>query len=210
MKTLEHPTGHIVDETVEPPPSFAEHLIPFEVSCTNPVCGAKLLVDATDDLLYKAQYIMYADEMRFVLVVICPHCDVVLDVEEYGAPGNPATQAPTSAWRIEIPLRLRATAYRRWESDPSKNRSYWKMFFGSDAVRGWSLANQRAARKMRSRLCPDYTLDALRNAGFTEVEIRRLNRLIIPHVNGLLQRTDESFAEVVAGLRARLDAARKA
>jgi hypothetical protein len=201
MKTIELPQGHVATEPAEELPSFAEHLLPFEVCCTNPLCGAKLLVDAAPDLAYRALYTMYADEMRFTLVATCPHCDVLLVVEEYSAPGNPVGQALNPTWRSEIPLQLRSKAYKQWESDPNKNRTYWKMFFGSDAVRGWSRANQRAARKMRRRLCPDYTLDMLKAAGFTDVELRKLDRTVFPNVVRFLERTDLSFAEVVVEFR---------
>lgn len=205
MKTLRAP------QTARPEPDEfifepADRLEPISVTC--PSCRAGLLIDSDADLSYRASHIGYANETTFGLYATCPHDGAGIRVEEYREPGNPARQDPTRSWNPKIPLQLRSAAYRAWENDPTKTRVYWQWFFGLGEITSWARSNVRAHRKWKARLCPDYTLEALRAAGFSDEDLVLVNASLFTGLIRHLDRFDGSLAELIADCRDRADSMR--
>lgn len=201
MKTLRVPASADVEAepfVFEP----ADRLVPFSVTC--PGCRADLLVDEDGDVAYRAHHIGYANETTFELYAVCPHDGAAIVVETYAAPGNPARQEPTPAWRADIPLVLRSRAYRAWESDTGKGRAFWRWFFAQPEVLGWARDHQRAHRKWKARLCPEFTLADLTAAGFSGDDLVLVNADGFEGLARRLQRWDGSLAELLADCRTRL------
>lgn len=134
---------------------MSEAFIPFEVTCINRDCLLVLLVDEPEDIRYTSHYIGYGDDWSFYLFVACPKCNRMINIENYGHPGDPGLIG-RDYLRPTIPLAVRTAAWEKWWLQFYENgvgtepmASCLERFFKHGDVAGWATHNPDEVQRMR-------------------------------------------------------------